>query len=651
MSTTPKVSVVIAAYRPGEGFDRVITSLDGQTLPQEEFETIVVDDGSPDDTVERLQALAATRPNMRIERIENSGWPSRPRNVGTDLARGEYVFFMDHDDSLFPDALRRMADYATETRADLLSPKESKTSDAWWGMPALADGNVPNALVDGGIDRLLPMVPHKLYRRAFLIEHGIVFPEGRRRLWEDIYVNVEAWRHAERVAVLADTPVYLWHSSQTNNSKTYGPRTTEFWDRLDDLFAFIDHTLEGQAYADARRSTLMHQYSGRVLLRLSRNLQNASSEETVMAMARAQAIQQQYIPDEWRASMSRQDRARSLLLHAGRPDLLAALWAVDSDSSARATATEVDWRDGHLHIGVVAQWRDRKGGPIGLVRRGGRLLRDLPPELISALPADVIDMTDTTDTFRIRLGVRDRLGAVTWQLPTDQHAEWTDQEDGLVAPTLTAVATLDPATAALGKPIATSVHDVVASLRWDGAGRSTAVRYAGPSMPAILAGGSAVAYRSQRGTLAVDTSATLRNVIADGGAVDGRVPGTLAGMTLPLPRVKAFERVEFPASVRLTRGDGRDAAVLLRGALVAERDGARLEFSAVDPIKPGNYVLSFQVGAGRFLGSRPAKVADRALILLPRGDRAVVNPLRFSIRLLRRLLRAVRRTRGSLLHR
>ena len=87
----PRVSVVIAAYQPGDGFDRVLASLDAQTLPQDEFETVVVDDGSPDDTFARLQAFASTRPNMRVERIENSGWPSRPRNIGTDLATAPYV--------------------------------------------------------------------------------------------------------------------------------------------------------------------------------------------------------------------------------------------------------------------------------------------------------------------------------------------------------------------------------------------------------------------------------------------------------------------------------------------------------------------------------------------------------------------------------
>ena len=132
----PKVSVIIAAYRPGEAVHRVIDSLDAQTLPQDEFEVIFVDDGSPDDTYARLQGFAATRPNMQVYRIENSGWPSRPRNVGIGHARGEYVLFMDHDDSLFPDGLRRAYEYAKLNGADVLSPRKVRRTMSGGGCRA-----------------------------------------------------------------------------------------------------------------------------------------------------------------------------------------------------------------------------------------------------------------------------------------------------------------------------------------------------------------------------------------------------------------------------------------------------------------------------------------------------------------------------------
>ncbi|WP_375389002.1 glycosyltransferase [uncultured Amnibacterium sp.] len=644
MSPSLRISVVIAAYAPGAAFDRVIDSLDAQTLPQDEFETIVIDDGSPDDTFERLTALAATRANMRVERIENSGWPSRPRNVATGIARGEHVFFMDHDDSLYPDALRRMAEYAAETRADVLSPKESKTSDAWWCMPALKDGNVPNAVVDGGIDRLLPMVPHKLYRRAFLQQHGIRFPEGRRQLWEDIYVNVAAWRHAERVAVLADTPVYLWHASASNNSRTYGPRDEEFWDRLDELLAFIDRTLDGPEHAEARGSALLHQLRGRVLLRLSKALQRADAAETAMAMRRARAIQARYLPEAWEPLLGRQVRARSVLLRADRPDLLAALWAVDGDTRSRVTATRMEWRDGRLHLTLEAAWQTKAGEPVGLVRQGDRLLRDLPAELRQALPDDVVDMTDTLPLVDLSLAVRDRAAAVTWRLPVEQEARWIDLEDGRVELGVSATAVLDPATLALGRPMAVGVHDLVATLAWDGAERASAVRFTGTAAPAVPAGGTVVAYGSRKGTLALDSSATLRNVLADGGAPNGPVQGDRSALRLPLPRIRVSDAADLPAAARLLPADGAEE-VVLHGRFRADAAGAVLDLEAGPPLPDGAWTLGLRLGDGPFLGARRASVADGVLTLVPKAGVAPPPPPPATGAI--RIINAVRRRLGG----
>lgn len=637
----PKVSVVIATYQPGARFDRVIASLDAQTLPQTEFETVVVDDGSPDDTVARLSALAATRPNMRVERIDNSGWPSRPRNVGIRLARGEWVLFMDHDDSLYPDALRRLVEYGAETHADVVSPKESKTSDAWWGMPALLDGNRSDASA-AGVDALIPMVPHKLYRRDFLDRHGIRFPEGRRQLWEDIYVNVESWRHAERIAVLADTPVYLWHANRGNNSRTYGPRDTEFWDRLDDLFAFIDRTLDGPEHAEARLAALTHQYSNRVLTRYSRSLRQSTKREAAAGLERAQAIQERYWPEERDAQLGKHVRARSLLLRAGRSDLLEALWAVDSDTSADVRATSAAWGDGELRIGFTARWADRAGQQVMLRRHGDRLVRELPDAVLAALPPDVVDLSDTVDRVRVHLGVRDRLRHVTWSVPLTGSAGWEEDHDGRVAPVFSGEAVLDPRSLVFGGALEPHPHDLIGVLHWDAAMRVKAVRYEGRAAPALLAGRPAVAYRSLKSTLALDLGGTLRNPAADGGAANARIPAAHHRLSLALPRVHVAGAGRSAAAIRLTPapGTGRDT-VLIEGILTADSVGARIDADLPGRIPHGLYEIAFRFGDGPFLGNRSARVHAGAITLLTRAaaQQPPVPPVRRVLDGVRRRLR------------
>lgn len=259
-----KVSVVVPTYRPGEGLDRLVASLDAQTLPTSEFEVIFVDDGSPDDTYERLQRIASTRPHVRVERIENSGWPCRPRNVGTDLATGEYVAYMDHDDLLYPDALRGAYEYGAAHGADVVNGKEARTHDASWAIDLYREDE-PQSIGRTDQHPLIPMNPHKLYRRAFLVEHGIRFREGGVVMWEDIFFNMLVDRHATTISTLASVPYYHWYMTPGSGSKGFLRSGPEFWRWLREVLTATEADLAGDEHELSRHQLLAHQYRGRIL--------------------------------------------------------------------------------------------------------------------------------------------------------------------------------------------------------------------------------------------------------------------------------------------------------------------------------------------------------------------------------------------------
>src|SRR4051794_5910435 len=119
----PKVSVIVPVFDPGSDIDDLIASLLGQTMPPGELELIFVDDGSTDGTPARLDALAAEHRHVRVQHIPNSGWPGKPRNIGLALARGDYVFSADNDDSPELDALERLPAMAVQDRADVVIGK------------------------------------------------------------------------------------------------------------------------------------------------------------------------------------------------------------------------------------------------------------------------------------------------------------------------------------------------------------------------------------------------------------------------------------------------------------------------------------------------------------------------------------------------
>lgn len=170
-----KVSVVVPVYNPGQYIDRCIRSILDQSLPDDEFEVIFVDDGSTDTTPGRLDALAAEHRNIKTIHQENSGWPGKPRNVGIAAATGEYVFFLDHDDALGREALERMYAMAVRNGSDVVI---GKMAGHYRGVPKHLFFTNRDRATLADTPLLDALTPHKLFRRAFLEKHGLRFPRG-----------------------------------------------------------------------------------------------------------------------------------------------------------------------------------------------------------------------------------------------------------------------------------------------------------------------------------------------------------------------------------------------------------------------------------------------------------------------------------------
>jgi glycosyltransferase involved in cell wall biosynthesis len=103
ISAAPKVTVVIAAYNAARFIRQTLDSVFAQTLHH--VELIVVDDGSTDGTAAILNTIDDRR--LQVLHQTNAG-VSAARNAGLALARAPYIFFLDADDVLLPDALQRM---------------------------------------------------------------------------------------------------------------------------------------------------------------------------------------------------------------------------------------------------------------------------------------------------------------------------------------------------------------------------------------------------------------------------------------------------------------------------------------------------------------------------------------------------------------
>ncbi|MFD6528732.1 glycosyltransferase family 2 protein [Streptomyces sp. NPDC060184] len=112
----PRVTVVCPTYNRSEAITRTIDSVRAQTV--EEWELLVVSDGSDDDTEAWVARAAREDPRVRLVALSRTGHPSGPRNAGLAEARGAYTAYLDHDDTWHPHHLRTVLELL-EGGADL----------------------------------------------------------------------------------------------------------------------------------------------------------------------------------------------------------------------------------------------------------------------------------------------------------------------------------------------------------------------------------------------------------------------------------------------------------------------------------------------------------------------------------------------------
>ncbi|MDQ6524746.1 glycosyltransferase [Nocardioides sp. LHD-245] len=468
MAEAPAVSVVIPTYRSGPGLDRAIASLDAQMLPQSELEVLLLDDGSPDDTAERIERIAAGRANYRAFGLEASGWPSRPRNVGVREARGRYVLFMDHDDELYPDALRAAVALGDAAGADVVNGKEVRTQVARWGLTHYTHdtGDARAEPLRG----LLPMTPHKLYRRGFLLAHDIRFPEAPRHLWEDIFFQVDLIEHEPVVALLSSTPFYHWrHTGENSSTTSEGERdyrgTPDYWPYLEKLLRRITDVAD----PELRSALLAHTAQVRLVPEIGHRPTGRTDAEIARDRAEIARLVEEFVPVEVDPHLSARSRTALTLFRAGHAEAAADFLrdGIGRRPEFRVTTVE-DAGDGGVAVSGTVTWSRVPGQPFARRTPSGEIVRDLPEPLAGLLAEHGLTPSADVSAAFVDVAIRHAPTRVNWLLPSTSQVELVEQEDGTLEPAGRFTATVDPRTAAMGSPLPPGAHLVLGMCELDG---------------------------------------------------------------------------------------------------------------------------------------------------------------------------------------
>ena len=232
MAENIKISVIMPVYKVEEYVGKAIESIQAQTLKEWEF--LIVDDGTPDKSGEICDAYAAKDERIHVIHKENGGAPSA-RNVAIDIAKGEYMYFMDSDDWAEPTMLEDMYNLAKRDNAQLVvagfyidtyyTDTEYRQDDF-----VVADAVYPNkeAFRKNAyklFDKNLLYTPwNKLFESCYIMENNLRFPTT---FWDDFPFNVSVVRNIERVTVTSKQYYHFIRKRAESETAAYRPNMYE----------------------------------------------------------------------------------------------------------------------------------------------------------------------------------------------------------------------------------------------------------------------------------------------------------------------------------------------------------------------------------------------------------------------------------------
>ena len=216
-----KISVILPAYNAGKYIRKAIESTLTQSF--DDFELIIVNDGSTDDTLDIINEFEDKR--IRLICQSNRG-PGAARNRALDTASGDYIMFLDSDDFFCKNALETAYSEITGYGADLTFFQminydgEKYYMNDWFAMDtfdetfearAFAPEETPGSIFDLSVG-----VCQKIYRHDFLKAIGARFPEGI--FFEDMPFFYYVYLKARRISIIK-RPLYVRrkHTSSITN--------------------------------------------------------------------------------------------------------------------------------------------------------------------------------------------------------------------------------------------------------------------------------------------------------------------------------------------------------------------------------------------------------------------------------------------------
>lgn len=226
----PFFSLILPCYKVAAYVERCVQSILTQDF--DDYQMILVDDGSPDETSAICDRLAQMHPVISVLHKENGGLSSA-RNAGLDMATGKYVWFIDSDDWIEPGALQLLYEACREGEPEIVKFSHYRVTDQAERVPhhvtpGLYEGDRCDelrrkAMCQAG--RYCLSAWSHVYRRSYLLkrmdgEPAEGFVSERLVGSEDYLFNLQLLLRAQCIRVL-EAPLYSYVLRQASLTQTY----------------------------------------------------------------------------------------------------------------------------------------------------------------------------------------------------------------------------------------------------------------------------------------------------------------------------------------------------------------------------------------------------------------------------------------------
>ncbi|MFB4474459.1 glycosyltransferase [Oceanobacillus caeni] len=252
-----KVTIGVPNYNSEKYISQGLDSFEKQTMNKDEFEVLIVDDCSTDNSLDVINSYK-DKLNITVKQLpENSGGPGAPRNKIIEHAKGEYIFFVDSDDYIHKDALNDMYNFAKENNSDVLLAKMKGVNGrgAPQSMFKLTESNVD--LYNSRI--IYTLSPTKMFRTSLLRDNNIYFPIGLKSAEDQIF-TMRAYLQSNVISVLSDKDYYYAtaHEGPHMNSAYVSPN--DFYKVMSDIVDEIYATNEPMERKDKLTAEFLNRH-------------------------------------------------------------------------------------------------------------------------------------------------------------------------------------------------------------------------------------------------------------------------------------------------------------------------------------------------------------------------------------------------------